>query len=258
MRELDGKVAIVTGAGADGIGRQCGIALASAGARIVFSDLNEVGATLSAEAVNKRGGSAVAFRHDVADEVAWRRVVAATLAEFGRIDVLLNNAGEARVGPIEALDLEDMHFLQAVNVEGAFLGIRAVWPHMKEVGGGSVINTASLAGVDPNPRGTLYCASKASLIGLTRSAAVEGATHCIRVNALLPGMIWTDGVVEVMGKQAKDRKVKLAQRVWAGDWGKAQDVANVCVYLASAASQYVTGVDFHIDGGGVAHMPGRS
>lgn len=185
MRRLKGKVAIVTGAGADGIGRQCGLALASEGARIVFSDLNEAGATLSAEAVKKRGGSAIAFRHDVSDEAAWRRVVTAAVAEFGRINVLLNNAGEARVGPIEALDLEDMHFLQAVNVDGAFLGIRAVWPHMKEEGGGSIINTASLAGVDPNPWGTLYCASKASLIGLTRSAAIEGAVHDIRVNALV-------------------------------------------------------------------------
>lgn len=256
MQQLNGKVAIVTGAGANGIGRRCGAAFSKAGAAVVFSDLNGEGAEASAETVRSIGGRAIAFRHDVSDEEAWTRVIDATLAKFGRIDVLLNNAGEARVGSIESLIVEDLHFLQAVNVDGAFLGTKSVWPHMKAGGGGSIINTASLAGEDPNPRGTLYCASKASLIGLTRAAALEGASHGIRVNALLPGMIWTDGVVEVMGDQAAERKAKMAKRVWSGDWGKAQDVAHVCLYLASDASRYVTGIDFKIDGGGVAHVPG--
>lgn len=255
MPQLEEKVAIITGAGADGIGRQCGVALANAGAKVVFSDLNEEGAGVSADVINNLGGAAIAFGHDVSDESAWLNVVEGALTKYGRIDVLLNNAGEARVGPLESLSLEDMQFLQAVNVDGAFLGIKSVWTHMMAAGGGSIINTASLAGEEPNPRGTLYCASKASLIGLTRAAAVEGAAHNIRVNALLPGMIWTDGVVEVMGDQAEERKAKMAHRVWLGEWGKAKDVANVCLYLASNTSEYVTGVDFKIDGGGVAHVP---
>ncbi len=255
MHRLNGKVAIVTGAGADGIGRRCGSALAAAGAAVIFSDLNGEGAEVSAEVIRSAGGEAISFRHDVSNEEAWGHVIDGTLAEFGRIDMLLNNAGEARVGPIESLTLNDLHFLQAVNVDGAFLSIKAVWPHMRAAGGGCIINTASLAGEDPNPRGALYCASKAALIGLTKSAALEGAPFGIRVNALLPGMIWTDGVVEVMGDQAAERKAKMAKRVWAGDWGGAQDVANVCLYLASDASKYVTGIDFKIDGGGVAHVP---
>ena len=251
MFRLDGRVAIITGAGADGIGRRSGAALAQAGAKIVFTDLNQPGA----EGIMQSGGEAIAFGHDVSKESAWQSVVEGTLNQYGRIDILMNNAGEARVGPIESQTLDDLRFLAAVNFEGAFLGIRAVWPHLVAAGGGSIINTASLAGEDPNPNGTLYCASKAALIGLTKTAALEGAPFGIRVNALLPGMIWTPGVAEVMGDQAESRKRQMANRVWQGDWGKAQDVANVCHYLASDASRYVTGTDFKIDGGGVAHMP---
>ena len=255
MQQLDGKVAIITGAGADGIGRRCGTALAKAGAKIVFTDLNKKGAEESAKEINRGGDQAIAFGHDVSDETAWRKVVDGALEKYGRIDILMNNAGEARVGPIESLDLNDLHFLAAVNLDGAFLGIKAVWSHLKNMGGGSIINTASLAGEEPNSRGALYCASKAALIGLTKAAALEGAPLGIRVNALLPGMIWTPGVVEVMGDQAESRKKEMSKRIWQGDWGKAQDVANVCLYLASDTSRYLTGIDFKIDGGGVAHMP---
>lgn len=239
---LTGTTALVTG-GARGLGAAYVRALHGAGARVMIADLLEAeGAALAAEL----GERARSVRLDVTDEQGWDAAIAATLAEFGALDVLVNNAGMANAAPIEHLTTEKWHTVIAVNLTGTFFGCRAVVPVMKAAGGGSIINISSVEGL----RGSVglhgYTAAKFGVRGLTKSMAVELGPSGIRVNSVHPGLILTD-----MTSRIDPAHLDIP----LGRPGVPADVAGTIVFLASDASRFTSGAEFVVDGGMVTGIP---
>jgi 3alpha(or 20beta)-hydroxysteroid dehydrogenase len=239
---LEGKVAIITGA-ARGQGAAEARLFARAGARVVLTDvLDDEG-----EAVAESIGDAARYRHlDVADEAAWSELVDAVASEHGRLDVLVNNAGIWRTALIESETLETFRTLLDTNLVGTFLGMRAVIPHLRAAGGGSIVNISSTAGLNGATGHASYGASKWGLRGITRTAAIELGPSGIRVNSIHPGsidtpMIAIDSTEGVRG--AVSARVPL-RRV-----GAPEEVAAVALFLASDAASYVTGAEYVVDGG---------
>lgn len=249
MGALDGKVAIVTGTTADSIGRACAMGLAMAGAKVVVTGRTVAGGKETESLIRDAGGDALFVRQDVTVEDDWERVVKTTIDTYGRIDFLVNNAGEAVVKPIEELTRDDLIFLRLVDLDGPFLGMKHAWPHMVAAGGGVILNMSSIVGQKANPKGTAYGAIKGAQLGLTRSGALEGAPVNIRVNSVHPGMIWTAGVPDVLGPKAEEMKPMLAAKIPWGECGESRHVADPVVFLCSEAGAYITGAEFNIDGG---------
>lgn len=258
MGVLDGRVAIVTGTTAASIGRACAIAMSDAGAKVIVTGRTEAGGLETEKQIRDRGGDALYVRHDVRDEENWRVVVETCIEKYGRLDILLNNAGESKGGPIEKLTIDDLHFLLGVNVEAPFLGAKTCWPHLVKSGHGVILNMSSLTSQQPGPGGTLYGPSKATQNALTRAMAMEGADAGIRAISVLPGLTFTDGVLDSLGTDTARYKEPLAQKIWMGEWGKSEHVADACVFLASDAARYITGIEFNVDGGGIGQMPDHS
>jgi NAD(P)-dependent dehydrogenase (short-subunit alcohol dehydrogenase family) len=258
MGVLDGRVAIVTGTTAASIGRACAIALSDAGAKVIVTGRTEKGGLETERQVRERGGDALYIRHDVTDEDNWKRVVEACLERHGRLDILLNNAGESKGGPIESLSLDDLHFLLRINVEAPFLGAKTCWPHLKASGRGVILNISSLTAQQPGAGGTIYGPSKATQNALTRVMAVEGAPDGIRAIAVVPGLTFTDGVLDALGTDTERYKDPLAKKIWMGEWGKPEHMADACVFLASDAAKFITGVEFNVDGGGIGQLPAHA
>ncbi|MET0783766.1 MAG: glucose 1-dehydrogenase, partial [Leifsonia flava] len=228
MTDLEGRVALVTG-GARGLGEAYVRSLHAAGARVVIADLlEEEGAALAAEL----GERAVFQAVDVTDEAAWERVVAASVAAFGSLDVLVNNAGIANAAPIEHLTLAKWNAVIAVNLTGVFLGCRAVVPQMKAQGSGSIINISSVEGMRGSPGLHGYTASKFGVRGLSQSLAVELGASGIRVNSVHPGLIMTD-----MTTRIDPARIDIP----LGRPGVPDDVAGTIVFLASDASRFTSG-----------------
>lgn len=250
MAVLDGKVGIVTGA-TSGIGRGCALAMAAAGARLIVTGRNEQRGTETVAQVEGVGGTAHFVRQDVTQEEDWRQVVEEAMNQFGHIDFLVNNAGDALLGSINTLTLKDLQFLLRVDVEGPFLGMKYVWPHLKASGGGVILNMSSIAGQKALEGGIAYCSAKGALTSLTRGAAIEGARGSakIRVNSIHPGLIWTEGVTDVLGDSVEAYKPKLLQNIPLGRFGEPDDVGQAAVFLVSDAAKHITGVEFNIDGG---------
>lgn len=249
MGVLDGKVAIVTGTTAASIGRACAMSLAMAGAKVVVTGRKEPGGKETEQLIRHAGGDALYVRQDVTLEEDWQRVIKTTLETYGRIDFLVNNAGEAVVKPVEELTRDDLIFLRLVDLDGPFLGMKYAWPHMVSAGGGVILNMSSIVGQKANPRSTAYGAIKGAQLGLTRAGAIEGANVNIRVNSIHPGMIWTAGVPDVLGPDAEKKKPMVAARIPWGETGEPHHVGDPVVYLCSEAGKYITGVEFNIDGG---------
>jgi 3alpha(or 20beta)-hydroxysteroid dehydrogenase len=241
---MAGKVALVTG-GASGMGAAHVRALAREGARVAITDIAaEAGAELEGEL--RAAGSEVAFyEHDVTDSDSWEQVVTGIERAYGRIDVLVNNAGiQMRSVGIEVEDRE-WDTVTAVNQRGVFMGLRAVIPGMVSAGGGSIVNIASLAALVGLPGSLPYQASKSAVLGLTRGAAVAYGPDNIRVNAICPGLIVTG-----MTESATDEAIAgiLSQVALRRD-GRPEEVAGVVLFLASDESSYITGVALPVDGG---------
>ncbi|KQQ93846.1 3-alpha-hydroxysteroid dehydrogenase [Leifsonia sp. Leaf325] len=242
MTDLEGRVALVTG-GARGLGEAYVRSLHAAGARVVIADLLEQeGAALAVEL----GERAVFQALDVTDEAAWERVVAASVAAFGSLDVLVNNAGIANAAPIEHLTLAKWNAVIAVNLTGVFLGCRAVVPQMKAQGSGSIINISSVEGMRGSPGLHGYTASKFGVRGLSQSLAVELGASGIRVNSVHPGLILTD-----MTTRIDPARIDIP----LGRPGVPDDVAGTIVFLASDASRFTSGAEFVVDGGMIAGIP---
>jgi NAD(P)-dependent dehydrogenase (short-subunit alcohol dehydrogenase family) len=243
---LTGQKALVTGANS-GIGLATAVALGRAGADVV---VNYVVGAHEAENVVKEiesfGVRAYAHEADVSDEDQVRDMYARAREAFGRIDVLFNNAGiDGSLAPLAEYDPEDFDAVVAVNLRGVFLGIRYAVPEMRKTGGGSIISTSSMAANVVFPSMGAYTATKAGVLGLTRTAAVENAPYGIRVNAVLPGVIDT-GMTRQL-PEALIQGTKAATPL--GYIAHAREVASVALFLATDEASYVTGQGITVDGG---------
>jgi len=250
MTKLAGKVALVTG-GARGIGRAICEAYAAAGAMVVAADISEDDARKTAKAV---GGMAVAM--DVADMDSISAGIAADKAECGGIDILVNNAGIFNMASIDKITHEDYRQQYDVNVGGTIFTCQAAVPLMKRRGGGTIINFASQAGRRGEANVTIYCSTKAAVISITQSLALELASDNIRVNAIAPGVIDTpmwkhvDSQFAVYEhKPLGQKRLEVGEAVPLGRMGDPEDVAAPCVFLASDDARYITAQTLNVDGG---------
>ena len=253
MDRLKDKVAIVTGA-ASGLGKAQALLLAREGAKIVGADINEVEGIRVVGEIRSEGGRAIFIKHDVTCEKDWIELMDKTLADFGRLDVLVNNAGIFIAKSIEDTTLEDWRRVNSVNMEGVFLGTKYAIGAMKKSGGGSIINMSSIAGLVATPIGSSYIASKGGVRLFTKAAALEcskaGHNYNIRVNSIHPGIIETQMSKTVLGDNTL--KEILENRNPIGRIGEPIDIANAVLYLASDESKFVTGAELIIDGGWTA------
>ncbi len=249
MGRFDGKAALVTG-GASGIGERTVRLLAQEGARVLVADLSEERGRAVAASL---GTSAVFCKTEVSREEQVRAAVAAALAAFGRLDVLVNNAGfGGALGPLETTPVEEWDVTFAVLVRGPFLGMKHAVPALRAAGGGAVVNVASVAGVLAGYSPHAYAAAKAALIQLTRSAALELAEQKIRVNAVSPGLIATPLGTNTVGRPEERiaaQKPAMAQVQPIARAGEPEDIAQAVLWLASDAASFVTGQTLVVDGG---------
>lgn len=246
--DLTGKVAIVTG-GNGGIGLGIARGLAGAGASVVILGRNESKSQAAAKQLHADTGAEVlVVTADVAESADIDRAVAETLNRFERIDILFNNAGINIRKPPQELTLEEWRKVIDTNLSSAFLMARAVYPSMKKVGGGKIINTGSMTSIFGSSFAAAYATSKGGIVQLTRSLALAWAADNIQVNAILPGWFDTE-----LTQQARIEVPGLNERVLArialGRWARPEDMAGTAVWLASRASDYVTGVAVPVDGG---------
>jgi NAD(P)-dependent dehydrogenase (short-subunit alcohol dehydrogenase family) len=250
MSRVQGKVAIVTGAASNpGLGRAIAKTLAREGARVVVSDVDEAGVRECADTIRAAGGEALALRHDVTLEADWQEVVARALEAFGRLDVLVNNAGIAVLKPLEQLSLADWNRQIEVNLTSVFLGCKHAAAALRRSGGGSIVNLSSVAGMIGLRTCVAYGASKGGVRIATKAIAVELSQDGIRCNSVHPGFIWTNMQAQASGA-SEPASVRLSPGlVPLGGIGEPQDVAECVLYLASDESKYVTGAEFTVDGG---------
>jgi 3alpha(or 20beta)-hydroxysteroid dehydrogenase len=240
MIGLEGKVAIITGA-ASGMGAVEARLFAAAGAKVVVTDVSESGKALAAEL----GDAGHFVCHDVGNEADWDQVVRQSLDRFGRIDVLVNNAGVYKPGSLPDTDLAlwDLHY--RVNQLGVFLGMRACLRSMKEIGGGSIVNVSSFAAMTGHPGIFAYATTKWAVRGMTKVAATDLATVGIRVNSIHPGLIETP-MIHVNGPEFN--RLAISQIPMRRS-GTPDEVAQVALFLASDAASYITGAEITVSGG---------
>ena len=248
--QLKDKVAIVTGA-ARGLGRAYAEALATEGATVVAADLNNCADTVAS--VEVAGGRAIATTIDVSDSASCEAMADLAADAFGRIDILINNAAlyaGLKGARFEQLDEAQWDRVMQVNIKGTWLTSRAVVGHMRASGdGGSIINIASLAAVFGLPYGLDYVASKAAVIGMTRGMARELGPDHIRVNAVAPSAVLTEGTAEFFGEKFEKAKSVIASNQLIPRNLETEDLTGTIVYLASDASRLVTGQTHMVDGG---------
>ena len=246
-KRLDGKVALITGA-ASGQGAAEARRFVAEGAKVAITDIvDEPGAKLAVEL-----GEAAFYRHlDVPAEADWTAAVAETVERFGKLDVLVNNAGIGSVGSLEGLPLEMHHKIIDINLHGVYLGMRAVKAAMIAAGGGAIVNISSIDGLVGVLGMTSYAGSKFAVTGMTRSAAIELGPHGIRVNSIHPGVINSPMVAEAP-KEILARLQRLMDQQPIKRMGEPEEIANLALFLASDEASYITGTGVVIDGGHLA------
>ncbi len=245
MARFEGQVAIVTGA-ATGIGYGIARRLAAEGARLVVVDVDGELGEQSASEISARGGEARLVVGDVAEEGTADEAVSAALEAWGRVDVLVNNAGITGVdGNVWELDLEEMDRVYRVNLRGVFAFCRAVIPAMLERDYGRIVNIASIAGKEGNPRMVPYSATKAGVIGLTKSVGKELAKSGVRVNCVTPAVVHTRILDELTPEQVR----YMVERIPIGRTGEIAEIAALAAWLASEECSFSTGGVFDISGG---------
>ncbi|MCS7132791.1 MAG: SDR family oxidoreductase [Nitrososphaeria archaeon] len=244
MINLNGRVAIVTGA-AQGIGKEVGLSLARAGADVVIVDVVDKLFEVVKD-IKKHGRNTLGIKCDVSNYNDVKNAVDQVIDKFGGVDILVNNAGIYPFRPILEMNEEDWDKVIGVNLKGVFNFTKAVLPKMIEQKRGKIINIASIAGAVVGFMNlTHYSASKAGIVGFTKSLALEVAKYRINVNAISPGPILTEGT-EILGHEMYEQ-IKMAIPI--GRWGKPEDVANLVIFLASDESNFITGQNIVIDGG---------
>lgn len=251
MNQLQGKVAIITG-GASGIGRATALLFAQEGASVVIADLNEVDGVRAAGDIQSQGGRAVFIRCDVTQAEDCRRAVQTALEQFGKLDILFNNAGIIRRADVVETSQEDWDRVLAVNLTSVFLMSKYAVPAMG--GGGAIINTASGWGLKGGPKAVAYCASKGAVVNLTRAMAIDHGPQNIRVNCVCPGDTDTpmlQSEAEQLGRPQADFMVEAAARP-LGRLARPVEIAQAVLYLAGDAASFVTGAALVVDGGGLA------
>jgi NAD(P)-dependent dehydrogenase (short-subunit alcohol dehydrogenase family) len=245
---LDGKVAIVTGGGS-GIGAAMARAIHAAGARVVLADISGREEQMAEEL----GDNALAVRADVSDADAVQAMIGRAVDEFGQLDVLCNNAGiDGEIGPIGDCTPDNFDRIIRINLRGVFLGCHFAIPAMVKSGGGSIINTASIAGLVAFPGLGAYCASKGGVVAMTRAVAVEYGRVGIRCNAICPGVIQTPLLESARASNPETFEQILAaaeQMTALGRLGQPTEIAAAAVFLASDASSFLTGAALPVDGG---------
>ena len=246
MARLDGKVALISG-GSKGQGEAEAKLFAQEGAKVVLGDiLDEEGRKMEAE-INETGGDAKYVHLDVTSEDDWSAAVREAVETYGKLDILINNAGIVLRKGVEETSSDEWDRVQKVNSKGVFLGTKAAIPAMREAGGGSIVNISSIAGLIGSSYTTAYTASKGAVRLLTKSTAVQYGPEGIRCNSVHPGIIETD-MTKDMISTSEGRASQLA-RTALGIIANSQDVALGVLYLASDESRYVTGSELVIDGG---------
>ncbi len=247
MFDLTGRVALVTG-GNGGLGLAMAQGMAACGADIVLSGRNADKAKAALDTLGEHAGKAMFIATDVTKADACRKLVADAAAAFGRLDILVNNAGTSVRKMPELLTDDEWHHVLDTNLTSAFVCSQAAYPLMKAGGGGKMINTASMMSLFGAPYATAYCASKGGLVQMTRALATAWAKDNIQVNAILPGWIDTE-LTRGARQQVEGLHARVEARTPAGRWGVPPDLSGIAAFLASAASDFVTGTAIPVDGG---------
>jgi sorbitol-6-phosphate 2-dehydrogenase len=257
MRAKD-KVVILTGA-ASGIGRAAAILFGKEGATQVLSDIDMKGLRETLDLIKKGKDRAEIMRVDVTDSAQVKKMIDQTYKKYGRIDVLVANAGVVRVGPVEDFPDEDYDLLINVNLKGTYYSCKHAIPYLKKQGFGSVITLASVAAHIGQVNHANYCSTKAGILGFTRALALDLAPHGVRVNSVSPGATDTPMLVSDVTKQARERGVdyEVVKKEFEEEgvlkrWATAEEVATGILFLASDETSYMTGSDLRIDGGWTA------
>ncbi len=246
---LKGKVALISG-GARGQGAAEAILFAKEGAAVVIADiLDDEGKKLEAE-INETGGQAIFVKLDVTSESNWKDCINETVARFGKLDVLINNAGILGQTLIEHTSVEEWDNIMAVNTKGVFLGTKHAIPEMRRAGGGSIVNISSIAGMVGSPRGSAYTTSKGGVRLFTKTTAIQHAKDGIRANSIHPGPVDTEMIADNIS--TPEGLATSVARVPLGRLGTVDDVAYGALFLASDEASYMTGSELVIDGGVIA------
>lgn len=252
MKRMQDKVVVITG-GSGGIGKTTAARFLEEGASVALVDIDQASLDAAREALG--GGERVlAIKADVSDEADVKQYVQSTIDRFGRIDVFFNNAGiEGKVAPLEQQDTAMFDKVLAINVRGAYLGLKHVLPHMYKAGAGSVINTSSISGLQGSADVLPYVTSKHAVTGMTKVAALEAAKHNVRVNSVHPSPVNTRMMRSLEAGfapgDAEGAKAALQKAIPLGRYGETSDIANLVLFLASDESRFITGAQYRIDGG---------
>jgi NAD(P)-dependent dehydrogenase (short-subunit alcohol dehydrogenase family) len=248
---LKNKVTLITGA-ASGIGKSTALLFAQEGAAVIVNDLDELKGEETVREIREAGGHARFIQADVTHPDSVKAMVEKTIAEFHRIDVLFNNAGISGVGALHEIEPDAWDRIMSINVKGVYLPSKYVVPYMMECKSGSIINMSSCVAEIGLARRASYAATKGAVLALTKSMQVDYAAYNIRVNALLPGTIFTPFVENYLKTSYDDPAAAieaLKQRQLSGELGKSEDVAQAALFLASDESKFMMGSPLYIDGG---------
>jgi len=251
-RRFANKVVVITGAGS-GIGRTAALAFAREGGSVVIGDINEIDGAETARQILEFEGYATAVRCDVRKPEDVEALITRAVADFGRVDVLYNNAGVVRYGTVEELSVEDWDFQLDINLKGTFLTCKYAIPQMRQRGGGAIVNTASVQAFASQRTVPAYAASKGGVVSLTTTIALDHADDNIRCNCIAPGTIRTpmvDQAADTFGPDDPEAAIAEWGRLHPlGRVGKPEEVANLVLFLASDEAAFCTGGCYRVDGG---------